>query len=135
MKGVLNVTDHEFDKILQLTHDAIEWTNTDVHVLEGVANLLGNDVASKLKTFDDIRMEKHDSISDLPRVQLLRERKPNMNKPNTNRKEKDERAADVPAKYPPATKPAADDPYPKGSTVEETNSDRDIEEKQTVSGD
>lgn len=50
-------------------------------------------------------------------------------------KEKDKRAADVPAKYPPASKPGKDEPFPKGSTIEETNSDADIEDKQTVSGD
>ena len=48
---------------------------------------------------------------------------------------KDERAADVPAKYPPSVTPGEDEPFPKGSTVAETNSDREIEEKQTVSGD
>jgi hypothetical protein len=26
MRCTLNVTDREYDKILQLTHDAIEWT-------------------------------------------------------------------------------------------------------------
>jgi len=58
-----------------------------------------------------------------------------MSKPIPKPKDKDDRAADVPAKYPPATKPGADEPYPKGSPVEETNSDQEIEEKQTVSGD
>ena len=48
---------------------------------------------------------------------------------------KDPRAADIPAQDPPPVKPGEDEPFPKGSTIEETNSDRDIEEKQTVSGD
>ena len=56
-----------------------------------------------------------------------------MNEPNP--KNKDARAADVPAQNPPPTAPGEDEPFPAGSTIEETNSDRDIEEKQTVSGD
>ena len=49
--------------------------------------------------------------------------------------EQDPRAPDVPGKYPPPAKPGADEPFPAGSTIEETNSDADIEGKQTVSGD
>ena len=60
-----------------------------------------------------------------------------MSEPITKKKDKvDKTPADpVPARNPPSMTPGADDPYPKGSTVEETNSDREIEEKQTVSGD
>ena len=75
MKCILNVTDHEYDKILQLTHDAIAWTNTDAHVLEAVADLLGRDVALELKKYDEIRMEKHEHLSDLRRVETLQTRK------------------------------------------------------------
>lgn len=74
MRCILNVSDHEYDKILQLTHDAIEWTNMDAHVLEGVAKLLGRDVAVNLKKYDEIRMEKHDDISNFLRVEPSRNR-------------------------------------------------------------
>jgi len=74
MKCILNVSDHEYDKILQLTHDAIEWTNTDAFVLEGVAKLLGRDVALNLRKYDEIRMEKHDDLSDFLRVEPSRKK-------------------------------------------------------------
>jgi len=41
----------------------------------------------------------------------------------------------IPGKYPPPAEPGTDEPFPKGSTIEETNSDMEIEGKQTVSGD
>jgi hypothetical protein len=129
MRCTLNVTDREYDKILQLTHDAIEWTNTDPHILEGVGDLLGRNVAVDLRDYDEIRMEKHDSVSGLPRVEPRRNGKMNESK------KRDPRAADIPAQNPPPITPGKDEPFPRGSTIEETNSDRDIEEKQTVSGD
>ena len=69
MKCILNVTDHEYDKILQMTHDAVEWRNTDAFVLKRIAAFLGRGVAAELKAYDEIRMEKYDDISDLPRVE------------------------------------------------------------------
>jgi len=133
MKAILNVTDHEYDKILQLTHDAVEWTNTDARILEGVAGLLGRNVAVVLKQYDEIRMQKHDDISQLPRVEPLQKKSRKVSKPR--KKGNDARAADIPAQNPPSVVPGEDEPFPKGSTIDETNSDRDIEEKQTVSGD
>ena len=69
MKCILNVTDHEYDKILQLTHDAIVWNNRERHILQGVAALLGSQVAAEIKRYDECRMEKHHDISDLSRVE------------------------------------------------------------------
>jgi hypothetical protein len=127
MRCTLNVTDREYDKILQLTHDAIEWTNTDPHILEGVGGLLGRNVAVALREYDEIRLEKHDSVSGLPRVEPSR----NVNES----KKKDPRAADIPARNPPRVTPGEDQPFAADATIEETNSDRDIEERQTVSND
>jgi hypothetical protein len=73
MKCILNVTDHEYDKILQVTHDAVEWSNADVHVLNALGALLGDDVVAAIKRYDDCHMEKHDDVSGLPRVIPARE--------------------------------------------------------------
>jgi hypothetical protein len=55
---------------------------------------------------------------------------------NTKPQDKDDKTEQpIPGKYPPPAQPGVDEPFPTGSTVEETNSDREIEGKQTVSGD
>ena len=68
MKCLLNVTDHEYPQILQLTHDAVEWDNTDRHVLRGLAKMLGLDVVAHVVAYDECRIVQHDDVSQMPRV-------------------------------------------------------------------
>jgi hypothetical protein len=68
-KCVLHVTDHEFDRILQLNHDALVWTNRDEELLHGLASLLGRGVADEVRRFDECRVEKHDSLNGRARVE------------------------------------------------------------------
>jgi hypothetical protein len=73
MKCILNVTDHEYNKILQLTHDAVEWSNTDLGALERLETLLGSGVVAAISRYEECRMEKHHDISGLPRVTPARD--------------------------------------------------------------
>jgi hypothetical protein len=70
-KCILHVTDHEFDKILQLNHDSVVWKNTDREVREGIAVLIGKDVAEQVSKFDECRVEKHHELAGFPRVETL----------------------------------------------------------------
>jgi hypothetical protein len=69
MKCILNVTDHEYAKILQWTHDAVEWDNSDRCVLNGLTNLLGSNVVEQLLRYDECHMAQHDDVSSQSRVQ------------------------------------------------------------------
>jgi hypothetical protein len=71
LKCVLNVTDHEFDKILQLNHDAVVWNNADHELLHGLSDLLGKETVEQLRPFAECRMEKHSDLAGYPRVQSL----------------------------------------------------------------
>ena len=68
---VVNVTDHEFDKILQLNHDALVWRNTDHEMLEGLKPLLGQDTVAQLGRFEECRMEKHHDLAGVPRIETI----------------------------------------------------------------
>lgn len=71
LKCILNVTEHEYDRILQLNHDAVVWKNSDQHLLEGLESLLGKEVADQLRKFDECRMEKHTDTAGGCRVQSV----------------------------------------------------------------
>ena len=70
-KCVLNVTDHEFDRILQLNHDTVVLNNTDHELLEGLEGLVGKDTVDQICKFDECRMEKHHGMVGIPRIQSL----------------------------------------------------------------
>lgn len=69
MNCILNVTDHEYDKILQLNHDALVWNTADRTLLEGLETLLGSDTVAEIRQYDECRMQKHDDLTGLPRVE------------------------------------------------------------------
>lgn len=66
---ILNVTDHEFDRILQLNHDALVWNNADRELLAGLETLLGKNVVDQIRKYDECRMEKHTDLAGLARVE------------------------------------------------------------------
>jgi len=66
---ILHVTDHEYDRILQLNHDAVVWSNRDTELLDGLTTLLGAEVVDEVRRYDGGRMEKHDSVNGIPRVE------------------------------------------------------------------
>jgi hypothetical protein len=70
-KCVLNVTEHEYDKILQLNHDAVVWKNADRELLHGLNQLVGEETVNQLRKFEECRMEKHNDMVGLPRLQAL----------------------------------------------------------------
>ena len=67
-KCILNVTPHEYDQILQLNHDRVEWDNTDRSLLKGLEAILGSEVVTVMREYEECRMEKHDDNSGMPRV-------------------------------------------------------------------
>jgi hypothetical protein len=73
MQCILNVTDHEFDKLLQLTHSRTRWSTRDCYVQRGIANLLGRQVATEVRDYEECRMEKHDELWGFDRVEPVPE--------------------------------------------------------------
>jgi hypothetical protein len=46
---ILHVTDHEYDQVLQLNHDAVVWHNSDRELLKGLEAILGSDIADEVR--------------------------------------------------------------------------------------
>ncbi len=66
---LLNVTPDEYDRILQLNHDSLAWSNQDHALLHGLEMLVGKDCTDQIRQYDECRMQKHDSLEGVPRVQ------------------------------------------------------------------
>jgi hypothetical protein len=66
---ILNVTPHEYDQILQLNHDSLAWSTQDQAVLHGLEMLIGKELTEQIRQYDECRMQKHDSLDGIPRVQ------------------------------------------------------------------
>ena len=66
---ILHVTDHEFDEILQLNHDALVWDRHDRAVQEGLKTIVGPDVADQISEYAQCRMEKHNWLEGHARVE------------------------------------------------------------------
>jgi hypothetical protein len=69
MKCVLNVTDQEYGKVLQLNHDSLVLNKRDESLLQGLEALLGPGVADELRRYDECRMQPHHSLAGLRRVE------------------------------------------------------------------
>jgi hypothetical protein len=65
---ILNVTTHEYDKILQLNHDGLVWDNRDEELLHGLEGVLGEETVNQLRQYDQCKMQKHDTLNGLARV-------------------------------------------------------------------
>ena len=68
-KCLLNVSVHEYDRILQLNHDLLAWSNRDQELLHGLGALLGDAVVHEIRQYDECRMQKHDSLDGISRVE------------------------------------------------------------------
>jgi hypothetical protein len=66
---ILNVTPDEYDQILQLNHDCVVWKNQDQALLHGLETLIGKDLVEQMRHHDECRMEKHDNLEGIPRVE------------------------------------------------------------------
>lgn len=66
---ILHVTDHEYDQILQLNHDALVWSNRDNVLLDGLRALIGTEVVEQIRQYDECKMLKHDKLDGLRRVE------------------------------------------------------------------
>jgi hypothetical protein len=66
---VLNVTEQEYAKILQLNHDALVWNNSDKDLLRKLEVLLDKDIVDRLRQFEECRMEMQHDLGRVPRVQ------------------------------------------------------------------
>jgi len=66
---ILHVTDHEYDRVLQLNHDALVLKSGDRDLLERLESLLGKEVTDRVRGYDSCRVQKHDRLGDLPRVE------------------------------------------------------------------
>jgi hypothetical protein len=73
MQCILNLTDHEYDKILQLTHSRTRWNTRDRYVVRGIASLLGRRVAAEIREYEECRMEKHNELYRYDRVEPVPE--------------------------------------------------------------
>jgi hypothetical protein len=66
---LLNVTTHECDKVLQLNHDGLVWDNRDEQLLHGLEAVLGEETVNQLRHYDQCKMQKHDTLNGLARVE------------------------------------------------------------------
>ena len=66
---ILHVNEHEYNKILQLNHNALTWRNGDAKLQEGLEALLGKDVAEQVFGYESCRLQKHDSLDGIARVE------------------------------------------------------------------
>jgi len=66
---ILNVTTHEYDKVLQLNHDGLVWDSRDEELLHGLEAVLGEETVNQLRQYDQCRMRKHDTLNGLARVE------------------------------------------------------------------
>jgi len=66
---ILHVTDHEYDQILQLNHDALVWNTQDHAVLEGLKAVVGQDAADRVGEYEQCRMQKHNWLEGQVRVE------------------------------------------------------------------
>lgn len=62
MNCILNVTDHEFDQILQLNHDSIVWSTADRFLMDHLSDMIGYETVEEMCKYDACRMEKHDDV-------------------------------------------------------------------------
>lgn len=66
---ILNVTNHEYDEILQLNHDALTWSPGDKALLHGLGAILGEGLVERLQQYEECRMQKHDALDGIERIQ------------------------------------------------------------------
>jgi hypothetical protein len=66
---ILHVTDHEYDQILQLSHDAVLWDTRDRALLEGLRAIVGQEAADRISAYDQCRMQKHNWLEGPVRVE------------------------------------------------------------------
>lgn len=57
---ILNVTDHEYDEILQMNHDRVVWNCNDRVLMKKLTRKFGQEVGNELRRYDECRMEKCD---------------------------------------------------------------------------
>lgn len=69
MNCILNVTNREFDRILQLNHDELVWSTEDSTLLNRLSYLVGADAVEEMRHYDECRMEKQDKIRGIYRIE------------------------------------------------------------------
>jgi hypothetical protein len=70
---ILHVTGQEYDRILQLNHNALVWKNPDREFLRGLEKLLGKDVVDQVARYESCRLQKHDHLDGIARVEAAAE--------------------------------------------------------------
>jgi hypothetical protein len=86
MKCILNVSTHEHDAILQLNHDSLVLNSQDHHLMTALEGMLGSETADEIRRYDECRVQKQDSLAELPRVEAINETKdPSANEDTTKR--------------------------------------------------
>ena len=66
---ILHVTEHEYERILQLNHNALTWSNRDRELLRGLESLLGKEVVDQVSRYEGCRIQHHFELDGLPRVE------------------------------------------------------------------
>jgi hypothetical protein len=69
MNCILNVNECEYDKILQLNHDAVVWKTSDHHLLQDLETLLGDDTIRQMSAFEECRMQKQPELDGHARIE------------------------------------------------------------------
>jgi hypothetical protein len=70
MKCVVNVTDQEFAKILQLNHDALVWKTDERQLMEDLEILLGSQAVNEMRGFEECRMVVQADMNGKPRIEV-----------------------------------------------------------------
>jgi hypothetical protein len=70
MKCIVNVTDREFAKILQLNHDAVVWKSSDRQLMAELEKVLDNETVNALRVFEECKMQVTPLDSNKPRVEV-----------------------------------------------------------------
>jgi hypothetical protein len=69
MKCILNVNEREYDKILQLNHDAVMWKTTDRELLRSLEKLIGPEAVADMVGFEECKMQKQTEPGCHPRIE------------------------------------------------------------------
>ena len=70
MNCILNVTEREYAKILQLNHDAVVWKTSDRQLLHNLEKLLGSKPVREMRAFEECKMQKQPELEQSLRVEV-----------------------------------------------------------------
>jgi hypothetical protein len=85
MNCIVNVTEREYDKILQLNHDAVVWKTSDQNLLRDLEPVLGGPTVRQMCAFEQCKMQKLNDLAGHSRIE------PDRNEPEDAAKDPNDR--------------------------------------------